>query len=107
MIRKGVFKNGRISLGTEMENELLYVRQNARRKQHYYTITGRWNSNRDLPMSITLGHSMIATFKGGITNYMNARGVIKGQTSDDYEFRTHPDATGYFSVGISFHPFEK
>jgi hypothetical protein len=106
MIRKGVFKNGRISLGTEMENELLYVRQNAQANSTIYDYR-QMELKSGLTYEHNLGHSMIATFKGGITNYMNARGVIKGQTSDDYEFRTHPDATGYFSVGISFHPFEK
>lgn len=106
MIRKGVFKNGRISLGTEMENELLYVRIDPAQTGTLYDYR-QMELKSGLTYEHNLGHNIIATFKGGMTNYMNARGVIKGQSSDTYEFRTHPDPTGYFSLGVSFHPFEK
>jgi hypothetical protein len=106
LVRKGVFKNGRISLGTEMESELLYIRENDQKNSTIYDYR-QMELKSGLTYEHNLGHSIIATFKGGFTNYINARGVIKGKTSDDFEFKTHPDATGYFSVGISFHPFEK
>jgi hypothetical protein len=105
-VRKGVFKNGRISIGTEVESELLYIKLDKLSNSTIYDYR-QTELKSGLTYEHNLGHRLIATFKGGMTNYMNSRGVIKGKTSTDFEFNTNPAAVGYLSVGISFHPFEK
>jgi len=106
MVRKSVFKNGRISLGSELENEQLYFRLNNQQNQNLYDYR-QMEIRSGLTYEHDLGNRIIVTLKGGLTNYINARAVRKGEPSGDYEFSTHPEATGYFSLGLSFHPFER
>jgi hypothetical protein len=105
-IRKGVFENGRFSLGCELENELLYVKLNY--AGHTITYDYRQMELKSGMMyEHNLGHNIIATAKAGLTSYLTTRGVEKGQPASDYTFDSKPDAVGYFSIGISFSPFEK
>jgi hypothetical protein len=104
-LRKSVFKNARISLGAELENELLYMKLNDKGISDTYDYR-QFELKSGITYEHNLGHSIIATFKGGINNYINARGVIKGQSANNDVYKANPAATGYFSLGISFHPFE-
>jgi hypothetical protein len=105
-LRKGIFKNGRISLGTEMESELLYIKRQEQLSGLTYDYR-QMELKSGLTYEHDLGHRIIVTFKGGMTSYVNARAVIKGKTTDDFEFRSHQASVGYVSFGLSFHPFEK
>ncbi|WP_326984051.1 DUF6268 family outer membrane beta-barrel protein [Chryseobacterium sp. MYb264] len=102
MIRKDIFLNGRISLGTEMDNTSFYIYQSD--KTYEYR---QLEINSGATYEHHLGGNFIGTFKTGLRMTPNARLFEKQESFKDYIFKAKYDPSFYFNIGISYNPFGK
>lgn len=106
-IRKNLFQNGRISLGTELDGTSFYL-------YDQFGINGKYEFrqleiNSGLMYEHHLGGSFIATFKTGMKNTPSGSSRIlrKNESFDSYLLETSPKPTFYVNAGLSFNPFGK
>ncbi|MGU3377084.1 hypothetical protein [Chryseobacterium sp. M5A1_1a] len=102
LIRKNIFSNGRISLGTEMDNTSFY----AYRNNNTYEFR-QVEINSGTIYEHNLGGNFIGTFKTGIRTFLNARAFNKQDSFNDYIWKANYKPAFYFNVGISYNPFER
>ncbi|PIF46322.1 hypothetical protein CLU96_3352 [Chryseobacterium sp. 52] len=102
LIRKDVFANGRLSLGTEMDNTSFYIYRN--RKTYEFR---QIEINSGVTYEHNLGGNFIGTFKTGIRNVPQARVFDKEESIKDYIFEADYQSSFYVNVGISYNPFGK
>jgi hypothetical protein len=102
-IRKNVLKNGRVSLGTELDRTsfYLYNQDNTGRTFEFNQI----DVNSGLTYEHLIFKNVIITLKGGLRTSLSPRVFDRQQTRRDPIFQSKPDETGYFNVGISYNPF--
>ncbi len=102
-LRKSVFEKGRISVGSSLAANSLYVPLNAPilpTIAEYY----QFNLLSGLQYEHLITKSLILTADAGIKHLLGARGVDKGDRSRDYFYKNKQSAAGYFHVGISYSP---
>lgn len=104
-IRKDIFNDGRISLGSELDNTFFYL-YNLDKTGRTYSLN-QMEINSGLTYEHYLGNSFVATFKTGIKNVPSARVFEKSARQNDYISKASPEASLYFNVGLSFNPFGK
>jgi len=104
-LRKNIMKNGRVSFGTELDRTgfYLYNRDNSGDTFEYNQI----DLNSGLSYEHLVFNYFIVTLKGGIRASLSPRLFDRDQSYHDPIFKTKPDPTGYFNVGVSFNPFVK
>ena len=104
-LRKNVMKNGRVSIGTELDRTgfYLYNQDNSGRTFEYNQI----DFNSGLSYEHLVFNYFIVTLKGGIRASLSPRLFDRNQSYNDPIFQTKLDPTGYFNLGISFNPFVK
>lgn len=102
LVRKNMSTNGRISLGTEMDNTSFY----AYRNNHTYEFR-QVELNSGAIYEHNLGGNFIGTFKTGIRAFMNARAFNKQDSFNDYIWKANYKPTFYFNIGVSYNPFER
>jgi hypothetical protein len=102
LIRKDIFANGRISLGTEMDNTSFYTYRNNRTYEFR-----QLEINSGAIYEHNLGGNFIGTFKTGIRAVPQARVFDKEESFKDYIFEAKYQPSFYFNVGISYNPFGK
>lgn len=102
MMRKDIFSNGRISLGTEMDNTSFYIYRSN--KTYEYR---ELNINAGAMYEHNLGGNFIGTLKTGLRMTPNARVFEKQESFKDYIFKAKYDPSFYFNIGISYNPFGK
>jgi hypothetical protein len=102
-IRKHVLKNGRLSIGTELDRTgfYLYNQDNTGRTFEFNQI----DLNSGLTYEHLIFNNFIVTLKGGLRSSLSPMIFDRQKTRRDPIFETKPDATGYFNVGISYNPF--
>ncbi|KIO52918.1 hypothetical protein [Flavobacterium hibernum] len=104
LFRRELLKNGRISLGTELNSESFYLNLNTQNLKGVYEL-----NQLELKSGITyeyrLSSKIIGTFKGGVNNVLSTRITEKGQRTNRYVYDQKEDAQGYFRFGISYNPF--
>lgn len=105
MIRKEVFGNGRLSVGTELGGPTFYLYGFSGNAGTYQFRQTELNSG--LTYEHHLGRSIIGTVRTGVRNVINSRVFEKGESFGDYIYKVQPDAAFYFNVGISFNPFKE
>ncbi|WP_254412145.1 hypothetical protein [Dyadobacter diqingensis] len=105
-LRRTLFPNSRLSLGSELETEVLYVNLNNPDFIKTYDYR-QFELKSGIVYEHNLGKNIVTTFKAGLTHVIASRGTAKNQPAGDYSFKTTQDPTGYFNIGISFSPFEK
>ncbi|SEA47515.1 hypothetical protein SAMN05192529_12144 [Arachidicoccus rhizosphaerae] len=105
LIRKHVFGNGRISLGTEISrtNFYLYHLDNTGKIYEY----NQGDINNGFIYEHLLFKDFILSLKGGVRISPNARIFDRDKSVSDYIFETKPDPTAYLNLGISLNPFRK
>jgi hypothetical protein len=105
LIRKNVFGNGRISLGTELgrTNFYLYGLDNTGKTYEF----NQTDLNNGLIYEHLLWNKFILTVKGGVRISPNSRIFDRNQGFGDYIFQAKPGPAPYFNVGFSFNPFAK
>ncbi|WP_223609310.1 DUF6268 family outer membrane beta-barrel protein [Chryseobacterium sp. OSA05B] len=102
LVRKDVFANGRISLGTEMDNTSFYMYKNDRTYEFR-----QLEINSGAIYEHNLGSNFIGTLKTGIRAVPRARAFDKEESFKDYIFEASYKPSFYFNVGISYNPFGK
>lgn len=105
MLRKNVFSNGRVSLGTELDQTSFYL--------YNLDTTGRRYEFRQLDINSGLlyehmvANYFIITAKTGIKLSPNGRIFEKSGSFADPVFEIKNDPSFYFNFGVSFNPFAK
>lgn len=104
-IRKNVFRNGRITLGTEIDRTgfYLYHQDDSGKTYEYRQV----DLNNGLIYEHLVSNYFILTLKGGIKMTSAARVFDRNESFGDFTYESKPDATPYFSMGVSFNPFAK
>ncbi|MCT2564019.1 DUF6268 family outer membrane beta-barrel protein [Chryseobacterium herbae] len=102
LVRKDIFANGRISLGTEMDNTSFYMYKNNRTFEFR-----QLEINSGAIYEHNLGSNFIGTLKTGIRAVPRARVFDKEESFRDYIFEASYKPSFYFNVGISYNPFGK
>ncbi|HEY0177056.1 MAG TPA: DUF6268 family outer membrane beta-barrel protein, partial [Pedobacter sp.] len=106
MFKRRLLENGRISIGTEMESEQLYVNLNRPDLRNVYDYR-QSELKSGILYEYCIAKNLIASFKGGISNTLISKVTAKGESTNDYLFKTRQNGTGYFNIGLSFNPFSK
>lgn len=100
MIRKDIFQNGRISLGTEMDGTSFYLYPDGKRYEFR-----QLEINSGAMYEHKLGNNLIGTFKAGLLVTPSSRIFEKKESFNDYIFDMNAKTSFYFNVGISYNPF--
>ncbi|KFF24898.1 DUF6268 family outer membrane beta-barrel protein [Chryseobacterium vrystaatense] len=102
LVRKDIFANGRISLGTEMDNTSFYLYKNNRTYEFR-----QLEINSGAIYEHHLGGNFIGALKTGIRAVPRARVFDKEESFKDYIFEASYKPSFYFNVGVSYNPFGK
>lgn len=102
-MRKNILKEGRISIGSEFDTTTFYL-YNIDNTGKTYSFS-QMEINSGLIYEHHLGGSFIATCKTGIKTVPMSRISDKNKSTNHYIFKTLPNPSFYFNVGISFNPF--
>lgn len=105
LMRKHVFTDGRISLGSTLEGTYFYVYDSQNSSKTYSF--NQMEINSGLIYEHYLGNSFIITFRSGLKYVPISKITEKNSTLNDYIFKANPDASFYFNLGISFNPLQK
>lgn len=103
LIKRDLFKDGRVSFGSELNSNgfYTYVNQPGFAKVYDYRTL---EVNTGLTYEHCFSQSFIATFRNGLATVFNARASERGENTNDYIFSSKQDGNGYFSLGFSFNP---
>lgn len=104
-LRKNVYPNGRVSLGTELDRTsfYLYNLDGTPQKYEYRQL----DINSGLVYEQLIANYFVATLKTGIKITPSGRIFEKEQSYGSPVFKTTPDPSFYFTIGVSFNPFAK
>ena len=102
VMRKDIFKNGRLSLGTEMDGTNFYLYPDGKRYEFR-----QLEINSGAMYEHQLGNNLIGTLKAGLRATPSSRIFAKEDSFNDYIFDMNAKPSFYFNVGISYNPFGK
>lgn len=106
MLKRPLFQNGRLSIGTEINADNFYVYSNS----PFFSETYDYRQF-ELKSGITYEHHLsnefIASFRAGISNVIASNVYELGECGNDETILVTPDATGYFTLGFSYNPHFK
>ena len=102
VMRKDVFKNGRLSLGTEMDGTNFYLYPDGKRYEFR-----QLEINSGAMYEHKLGNNLIGALKAGLRATPSSRIFAKEDSFKDYIFDMNAKTSFYFNVGISYNPFGK
>lgn len=104
MIKRPLLENGRISIGTELNNENFYVKLETERLHGMYEL-----NQLELKSGLTYEYSFFKNFIGtvrtGIDNVITSRVTERGEKTTKYVIESKQDAQFYFNAGLSYNPF--
>jgi hypothetical protein len=106
LMRRPVGTNGRISLGTTFGGNGFYANVDNPNLPDVFEYS-QLEINTGLIYEHRLSYNLVATAKGGMTNFISNRLTEKGEPNKDFIYKNTQGATGYFNVGFSFNPFAK
>jgi len=106
LFKRDVFKNGRLSIGSELTSDGFYIYNTNPGYPSVYDYR-QLEVRSGITYEHRISNAIIATFKTGMANVFNSRITERGESTTDYIFSSKQDATGYFNLGISFNPFVK
>jgi hypothetical protein len=105
MVQRPLFKNGRLSFGSELIGDGYYVKPGQSFLPGTYEYS-QLEVRSGAMYEQTLGSKFIFTVKGGLANTVLSRLYQKNAAFSDYVYKNTEDGTGYLNVGISFIPFK-
>lgn len=105
MVKKDIFRNGRLSLGAEMGQNNFYLYHSDTTSQKYEFRQTELNSGFTYEQLI--GKSMSTFIKTGLKTSLNARKFRKSESVNDYVLEAKPNGAFYVSAGFSINPFSK
>ncbi|MBD3581331.1 hypothetical protein [Flavobacterium selenitireducens] len=101
MLKRPVFSDGRVSIGTELSGDGFYMYADNPGYADVYDFR-----QLELRSGLTYEHSIangfVAYAKTGIANMFNMRVSERAVNTNDYILSAHQDATGYLSFGLSY-----
>lgn len=103
LFRRPIANKGRISVGSMLNSNGFYVNidnPNFPAVAEYSQL----EINSGLIYEHQLSKNFIATFKGGVSNFVSSRLTEKAKPNSEYFYKNEQSAKGYFNVGISFNP---
>jgi hypothetical protein len=104
LFRRELLENGRISLGTELNSENLYLNLNSLRLNRIYEL-----NQLELKSGVTYEYrfvpKVIGAFKVGINNVISTRITERGDRTTKYIYDQKEDPQAYLKLGISYNPF--
>lgn len=106
LFKRDVFKNSRISLGSELAPSGFYVYLSQPGFADVYDYR-QLEVRTGLTFETLLAKDLIAYGKAGWANTFNSRVTERGELTSNYILSTTQDGTGYLSFGMSFNPFAK
>ncbi|WP_162927054.1 hypothetical protein [Flavobacterium psychrotrophum] len=102
-MKKDVFSNGRLSLGTELDNTTVYLKGFNRNTSKTYIF-----SQLETMSGATYEHCIfkgfIATLKTGYKYTPTSRIVAVNKKFTDYVFKATPNGNFYVNLGLSYNP---
>ncbi len=101
-LRKQVFTNGRISLGSEMDRTTFYLYNIDGTNQKYQY--RQLDINSGLVYEHLVANHFLITAKTGVRYTPSGRLFRKQDSYGDPVYKISPDPTFYFNIGISFNP---
>lgn len=102
LVRKDISSNGRVSLGTEIDNTSFYTYRNNNTYEFRQVAI-----NSGVIYEHNLGGNFIGTFKTGLRANINSRAFNKQESFNDYIWKGTYKPSFYFNAGISYNPFER
>lgn len=102
-LRKYVFGNGRVSLGSEIDRTSFYVYDIDSTSQRYEY--RQLDINSGLVYEHLIAKYFVLTAKTGMRLTTTGRLFRKEDSFNSPVFKTSPDPTFYINVGVSFNPF--
>ena len=102
-LRKYVFTNGRLSLGTEMDRTSFYLYDIDGTSQKYEY--RQLDINSGLVYEHVIASHFLVTAKTGMKLTPSGRIFKKEDSFGSPVFETSPDPAFYFNIGLSFNPF--
>lgn len=103
IFRRPISTRGRLSIGSTFGGNGFYVNVDQANFPDVFEYS-QLEINSGLIYEHKLSKSVIATVKGGLTNFISNRLTEKGEPTKDFIYKNDQDMTGYFNVGISFNP---
>ncbi|MDR3008352.1 MAG: hypothetical protein LBV59_10485 [Sphingobacterium sp.] len=104
-LRKEVLRNGRVSIGSDLNSTIFYL-HDFQGSDKVYTFS-QMEINSGLTYEHNLGRSFIATLKSGVKTIPRARIFEKNKPQRDYVWEASPGPSFYMNAGLSFNPFAK
>lgn len=105
-LRRTIGSLGRLSLGTELENESLYIDLDYPGFADPYDLR-KTELKTGAVFEYCLAKNTVATIRVGMADILISKATQKGQNSSDYVVEQKQDISGFINFGISFNPFEK
>ena len=105
LLKRSLLANGRISLGSEIAGDALYVNNPLPGYSSVYTFT-----QVELRSGLTYEYNiknLILSFKTGVSTPLSNRLTEKGESASDYVLKVNRQTAGYFSAGVSYNIFGK
>ena len=106
LLRRPVGKRSRLSIGTTFGGSGYYVTADQASMVQDYEYS-QLELNTGLIYEYKFSNAVIGTLRGGVTSFLSNRLTEKGEPNRDYLYRNQQEATGYFSIGISYNPFSR
>ncbi|MGB7395117.1 MAG: hypothetical protein WA913_12050 [Pricia sp.] len=106
LLRRPMGSNGRLSLGSTFGGNGFYVNVDNPDFADVFEYS-QLEINTGIIYEHRLSYNLVATAKGGLTNFLSTRLTEKGEPTRDFIYKNTQKATGYFNVGFSFNPFAK
>lgn len=106
LFKRPLLENGRISVGTEMGGDGFYIYPNQTGYKNVYEYR-QLELKSGITYEYNLGNGLLSTFKTGLSNVFNSRISERGQSTNDYIWKSKQDAAVYFLLGFSYNPFSK
>lgn len=103
-MRRPLFENGRLSLGSAFESEGFYTSAN----QSGFASVNNFSRNEvktGFIYEYHLNKSLIATIRGGVANIFGGQLAERGERRDKDNLEVSQDMNGYFNIGFSYNPF--
>tara|TARA_R110002049_G_scaffold343_1_gene2043 strand:+ start:9072 stop:10070 length:999 start_codon:yes stop_codon:yes gene_type:complete len=104
LVRRPISQKGRLSIGSTLGGNGFYVNVNSPMLPDVFEYS-QLEINTGLIYEHKLSESVIATVKGGMSNFISSRLTEKGRSNSDYIYANDQGATGYFNLGFSYNPF--
>lgn len=102
--RRNMFQDGRLTIGAELNSENFYLDFSGTELHGMYEYN-QLEVKSGITYEHNLGHNIFLNFKTGWNEFLTGRLTKRGEKTSKYILDIKQDGAPYFSVGISYNPF--